>query len=123
MASSPETPTTGPGPSQNSTRENILSAFSSFRAEIDDYNDRRERLIKISRDITIQSKRLIFSLHRIANEDADDAGQRAVDDFKKKLRPVYTLFEAAREELKGQDFWRYAQSLSARPIRLANRGS
>jgi len=97
---------------QTVSRENVLSVFNGFRVKIDDYNDRRERLIKISRDVTIHSKRLIFLLHRIANEDADDAEQRAVKECRQKLKPIQLLFEAARDELRGQDFGRYSQSLS-----------
>jgi hypothetical protein len=29
------------------TREDLLSTFEVFRSELDDYNDRRERLIKV----------------------------------------------------------------------------
>ncbi|PWN24378.1 Translin, partial [Jaminaea rosea] len=43
----------------------ILSAFDTYRSEIDAHNDRRERLIKASRDITNLSKKLIFHLHRL----------------------------------------------------------
>ncbi len=42
----------------------VLEAFGLFRDEIDDYNDRRERLIKTSRDVTSLSKKVIFLLHR-----------------------------------------------------------
>jgi hypothetical protein len=38
----------------------VLEAFGLFRDEIDDYNDRRERLIKTSRDVTSLSKKVIF---------------------------------------------------------------
>ncbi|KDQ20576.1 hypothetical protein BOTBODRAFT_26582 [Botryobasidium botryosum FD-172 SS1] len=97
--------------SASAAREGVLAAFNDFRVQIDDYNDRRERLIKISRDITIHSKRLIFLLHRIANDDALDAQQRAAE-CRQKLKPIRAFFEAASDELRGQDFGRYSQSLS-----------
>jgi predicted translin family RNA/ssDNA-binding protein len=31
---------------------------------VDERHDRHERIVKISRDITIESKRIIFVLHR-----------------------------------------------------------
>lgn len=42
----------------------IMQAFREFQKELDDRNDKHERLVKLSRDITIESKRLIFLLHR-----------------------------------------------------------
>ena len=35
-----------------------LPMFESFRAELDEHHDRRERVIKASRDITAQSKKV-----------------------------------------------------------------
>ncbi|PLB51594.1 putative translin-associated factor TraX [Aspergillus steynii IBT 23096] len=40
----------------------ILSMFGTFRDELDEHHDRRERLIKISRDITGLSKKIIRTL-------------------------------------------------------------
>ncbi|RAL04268.1 translin family protein [Aspergillus ibericus CBS 121593] len=42
----------------------IISMFETFRDELDEHHDRRERLIKTSRDITALSKKIIFSLQR-----------------------------------------------------------
>ena len=38
----------------------ILSIFGTFRDELDEHHDRRERLTKISRDITALSKKMYF---------------------------------------------------------------
>ena len=46
------------------SREAILDAFAAFRDELDEKHDRRERLVKASRDVTNQSKKVIFQLHR-----------------------------------------------------------
>jgi hypothetical protein len=35
-----------------------IPMFETFRAELDDHHDRRERVIKASRDITAQSKKM-----------------------------------------------------------------
>ncbi|VDK62594.1 unnamed protein product [Anisakis simplex] len=40
-----------------------------YVAELDTRNDRYERIVKISRDITIESKRIIFQLHRCTTSD------------------------------------------------------
>ena len=42
----------------------VTQSFLIFRAEMDSHQDKHERLFKISRDITIISKRIIFNLHR-----------------------------------------------------------
>lgn len=48
-----------------SSRSTVLDMFESFREILDEQNDRYERLVKLSRDLTIQSKRIIFLLHRV----------------------------------------------------------
>ena len=35
-----------------------MSMFESFRSELDEHHDRRERIIKASRDITAASKKM-----------------------------------------------------------------
>jgi hypothetical protein len=35
-----------------------ISMFETFRAELDEHHDRREKVIKTSRDITAQSKKM-----------------------------------------------------------------
>ena len=51
-------PSAEAGPSSSASRaETIQLAFDGYRAEIDGHNDRRERLIKASRDITNMSKK------------------------------------------------------------------
>lgn len=56
MADSGTTPT---GP--------FIAMFEGFRAELDAHHDRRERIIKASRDITASSKKIIFTLQRVRN--------------------------------------------------------
>lgn len=42
-----------------------LFIHAVFQQELDTKHDKYERLVKISRDITIESKRTIFLLHRV----------------------------------------------------------
>ncbi|KAA8895450.1 Translin [Sphaerosporella brunnea] len=42
----------------------FMPMFLRFRGELDEHHDRRERVIKASRDITALSKKMIFSLQR-----------------------------------------------------------
>lgn len=43
----------------------VVMSFRQYAKELDDKHDRYERIIKHSRDITIESKRIIFLLHTI----------------------------------------------------------
>ncbi|KAG5733059.1 Translin-associated protein X [Termitomyces sp. T112] len=91
----------------------MLSSFHRFRASLDDYNDRRERLIKASRDVTNLSKRTIFLLHRIVVEsDSDDAPANAAAKGREKLREVQDLYASLKHELQGDRFWRYQRQVS-----------
>lgn len=79
----------------------MAAAFGAFQLELDARHDRNERIVKLSRDVTIESKRLIFLLHRITTEP----------DRKALLEQVYGRLEALRTgrwselaaELEGQD--------------------
>lgn len=41
----------------------VIQCFRQYAQELDDKHDRYERILKQSRDITIESKRIIFLLH------------------------------------------------------------
>ncbi len=43
----------------------IIQAFRTYQRELDMRHDKHERLVKFSRDVTIESKRTIFLLHRV----------------------------------------------------------
>ena len=80
----------------------LRGSFERFRDEIDSHNDKRERLIKASRDITALSKKLIFHLHRFSLErgDAATSSQAALlGEAHTKLQGIYAqLSQLAQEE-------------------------
>lgn len=43
----------------------VVGMFRMFACQLDSKHDRHERLVKKSRDVTIESKRIIFMLHRV----------------------------------------------------------
>lgn len=43
---------------EDETFRPVLAIFETFRDELDDHHDRRERIIKASRDITALSKKM-----------------------------------------------------------------
>ncbi|RVE46173.1 hypothetical protein evm_009177 [Chilo suppressalis] len=56
----------------------VLSMFKSAAVQLNKRQDRHERLVKLSRDITIESKRIIFLLHSaITKESAEKAVSEA----------------------------------------------
>ncbi|KAJ6627266.1 Translin [Mycena sp. CBHHK59/15] len=95
--------------------ESVLHVFGQFREDIDEGNDRRERLIKASRDVTNISKKAIFLLHRIVLEDAPDdraLALRAAAAGYAKLAEAHAIFATMRPELVGDRFWRYQRQVS-----------
>ncbi|KAL6304180.1 Translin [Sparassis latifolia] len=99
------------------SRDSILQVFDDFRDELDGHNDRRERLIKSSRDVTNLSKKVIFLLHRTMTEENFESNDhvlavRAAGRAKEKLREIQNMFAAIREEVAGDRFWRYQKNVS-----------
>lgn len=50
----------------------VLQHFQGYAVEFDDKHDRFERISKISRDINIESKRVIFLLHTLDKKNKQD---------------------------------------------------
>ncbi|KAI0757266.1 Translin [Daedaleopsis nitida] len=99
------------------SRDAVRSAFEQFREELDDHNDRRERLIKTSRDVTNLSKKVIFLLHRLMTEDQDGyddqlRGRRAAAQARDKLKDIRSLFATMSQELTGERSARYQRNVS-----------
>jgi hypothetical protein len=49
----------------------FMPMFEGFRAELDEHHDRRERIIKASRDVTAASKKMFVEDQAIENALAD----------------------------------------------------
>ncbi|KAJ8084313.1 hypothetical protein PM082_003081 [Marasmius tenuissimus] len=102
------------------SNNNIRDTFEHFREELDEHNDRRERLIKASRDITNVSKRTIFLLHRLvqdANTNNSDeyifACKNAAKQGRNKLQQVNEIYTGLKEDLIDEErFWRYHRQVS-----------
>ncbi|THH05301.1 hypothetical protein EW146_g9939 [Bondarzewia mesenterica] len=121
--------------SSSSSSSTILDAFDAFRDQLDEHNDRRERLIKVpfspcrpphdltsaaqhSRDVTNLSKKVIFLLHRImtapssSTTDPRSLALHAAREGRAKLRDIQLLYKSIRPELAGDRFWRYQHNVS-----------
>eukprot|EP00271_Cylindrocystis_brebissonii_P017804 TRINITY_DN4775_c0_g1_i1.p1 TRINITY_DN4775_c0_g1~~TRINITY_DN4775_c0_g1_i1.p1 ORF type:complete len:250 (-),score=56.88 TRINITY_DN4775_c0_g1_i1:565-1314(-) len=85
----------------------VDSDFKAFSAQLDAVNERRERIIKASRDVTIHSKRVIFQLHRANPMTLSSILANAADD----LRTVRTAhISRIAQELQGGDYWRHRKA-------------
>jgi predicted translin family RNA/ssDNA-binding protein len=91
----------------------VLCAFKAYSEELDDKHDRYERLIKLSRDICIESKRIIFTLHSI---DPNDVAKKEIvlkEVGERLLKICATNFSAIADELQGRDPYQYGRAYSA----------
>ncbi|XP_076758368.1 translin associated factor X [Xylocopa sonorina] len=100
------------GQVEESVNENsmILQQFRTYAAELDDKHDRFERIVKVGRDITIESKRIIFLLHTIDKKSKQDS---VLCEAEIRLRNLaQNLFKIIAQELANQDPYLYLKAYS-----------
>ncbi|CAO3688020.1 unnamed protein product [Umbelopsis ramanniana] len=88
--------------------DSMAQLFETLRVSLDAHHDKRERLIKLVRDITAQSKKLIFLLHCTAQ----DAPNMKFDEPKAKRSEILQLLRKVSNEISGPDYYRYLKSVS-----------
>lgn len=88
----------------------VLAAFKVFQQELDTKHDKYERLVKLSRDITIESKRTIFLLHRVTSvpnvEEVLVESDAKLDGVRQKIGQI-------AEELRGEDLNQFHRAFTA----------
>lgn len=84
------------------TPSELIQAFHAYSAELDEHYDRRERIIKTSRDITALSKKLIFHLHRVTQRKPE----AVLKEAEPKLKDLANLFSTLQADLEGERYWR-----------------
>ncbi|GAA5974151.1 hypothetical protein JCM11641_003467 [Rhodosporidiobolus odoratus] len=87
----------------------LLDSFQTYRTELDTHYAQRERVVKLSRDITALSKQLIFALHRIASGRPREG---VMKEARGKMGELSGLFGKLQGEVRGEAFWRYERSVS-----------
>ncbi|XP_072247384.1 translin-associated protein X [Leuresthes tenuis] len=87
----------------------VVAAFRVFQQELDTKHDKHERLVKLSRDITIESKRTIFLLHRVTNVP-DVEG--VLNEAEIKLDGVRQKIGQVAEELRGEDIFQFHRAFT-----------
>jgi hypothetical protein len=72
-------------------------------------NEKRERIVKASRDVTTSSKKVIFQIHRINRANRGAALQQAERD----LHAVQSIHvRRVAQELKANETWKYKRAFS-----------
>ncbi|OCL13686.1 Translin [Glonium stellatum] len=99
------------GPSKSHSASPFMPMFESFRSELDEHHDRRERVIKASRDITAASKKIIFSLQRVRNlgQPIPPGIQKANTQYWKSIE---TQYESISRDLQGLNTHRYGRNIT-----------
>lgn len=99
-------------PSNVDDNNPIVKLFRSYAIELDDKHDRYERIVKYSRDITIESKRLIFLLHTVDMRNAN--AKKTLSDAYNRLNNLCSnSFASIAKELDGHDAYQYGRAYSA----------
>jgi len=79
--------------------------FGDLADQLDARHDKMERIVKLSRDITVESKRIIFHLHRIQHEGEADM---ILADVETRLYDIrFNLWRMVALELKDEDHFQY----------------
>ncbi|XP_040553042.1 translin-associated protein X isoform X2 [Gallus gallus] len=86
-----------------------MTSFKSFQLELDTRHDKYERLVKLSRDITIESKRTIFLLHRYISAPN---GEEVLNESEVKLDAVRRKIKQVAQELIGEDMYQFHRAIS-----------
>ncbi|KAJ5712203.1 hypothetical protein N7493_008671 [Penicillium malachiteum] len=89
----------------------ILSVFENFRNELDEHHDRRERVIKASRDITALSKKIIFALQRVRTISTP-LPPKIAQENQVRLDQIRALFTSIIPDVTGINSWRYQRQIS-----------
>ncbi|KAF2765689.1 Translin [Teratosphaeria nubilosa] len=89
----------------------FMPMFEHFRAELDEHHDRRERIIKASRDITAASKKIIFTLQRVRSL-AQPLPGHVHKGNKQYYDKIAEQLTAVVRDLQGLNTYRYARQIS-----------
>ncbi|KAJ5929857.1 hypothetical protein N7454_006807 [Penicillium verhagenii] len=88
----------------------IITLFEGFRNELDQHHDRRERIIKVSRDITALSKKMIFALQRVRTIN-QPLPPKIAQENQTRLDQIKALFNSIIPDVTGINAWRYQRQI------------
>jgi len=91
-------------------RESVQDMFATFRQELDARHDLFEKVVKISRDVTVESKRMIFHLHRVVGNVEEK--QAWLSQAEEKKNAILKKLEQVALLLRNEDPLQFARSYS-----------
>ncbi|KAL8645757.1 MAG: hypothetical protein Q9226_007155 [Calogaya cf. arnoldii] len=83
----------------------FMSMFEEFRNELDEHQERRERIIKASRDITALSKKIVRQLQQ-------SVPPPIAKEINIRYNSIKDLFTTVAPDLQGINAWRYQKQIS-----------
>ncbi|KAE9966603.1 hypothetical protein EG327_011776 [Venturia inaequalis] len=89
----------------------FLSMFETFRTELDEHHDRRERCMKASKDITAASKKIIFALQR-TRQVKQPITPKIQKDSQQYWDAIAKLYAGISRDLQGLDSYRYNRQIT-----------
>ncbi|VIO95909.1 Translin family protein [Brugia malayi] len=85
--------------------------FISYQKEMDERRDRYERIVKQSRDVIIECKRIIFQLHRTIIVNTSTNKEEVLNEADRRLKEVRNkMLRQIAEELYSLDHYYYLKS-------------
>jgi len=90
----------------------VLQMFNEISIYLDSRHDKKERIVKLSRDITIESKRIIFCLHRIKHDDYSNKDDVMMEAYKRLEDLKKNEWSKVADELKNEDHYQYMRAYS-----------
>lgn len=97
---------------QGDDKSIVVNCFEKYAEELIQKHDRYERITKMSRDITIEAKRLIFLLHAVDLRNSNSE-KLLSDAFDRLLVLCNKNFMNISKEIVGYDHYQYARAYSA----------
>ncbi|XP_037495163.1 translin-associated protein X isoform X1 [Jatropha curcas] len=92
-----------------STESSFKDAFGKYAEYLNNLNEKRERVVKASRDVTMNSKKVIFQVHRMSKDNREEVLEKAEKD----LAAVTDRYMSRMvKELQGTDFWKLRRAYS-----------
>ncbi|KAF6816336.1 translin-associated protein x [Colletotrichum musicola] len=96
-------------PKPEAPKSQYTPMFEKFRNELDEHHDRRERIIKASRDVTALSKKIIFTCQRV--NKLGELPNFAKKDIATRMEEIKGHLSAIEGDIQGVNRYRYAYSL------------
>ncbi|KID84713.1 translin-associated protein X [Metarhizium guizhouense ARSEF 977] len=89
---------------QDAPRTRFHSLFENFRDELDEHYDRKERVVKVSRDVTAQSKKIVKHI----NQGLPPSTEK---DMAARMAEITALLQSVSPDVQSINRHRYSWSL------------